>query len=664
MHWQKYRASAMGWTAPPGYQGADPDPYILDFTLTDPEVAIGRDSSTITAAVSARDQSTWEMVDYGRIPVVDLDVLGTTPATAGGTTAWTGIPATISSAAAPAFTYQAGQVADEVAFSYTGPGGAPDFSEHWDTPGSATLKLLQSQLFVDSETMVSLDSLVDRENLVVHSLREVSDEGVPSRRLEAFDLDRMAAVGTPLTFVNKQAPLSSRIIAHDTTEDRWIYRGATASEAGITRWVRFDAATASYETGVLSDPRMADPGFVGSGSQRLAWDPTRGRGYRVDRVIPEGVEEEDFDQHRWQLLTYEEGEDGTWTRKAFDLPGFATGQNATGYSVNSTHAAPAYATASDGSLIVLATSRESTDPGTPAPATIPGAYRLTIDGADEAVAVEPLPVAVENGVGGPFRAVQASADGHILLINEEGDGGAVHCRIGAGGAIACDSPVSIDDNVEPAPYDEQRFAIDPADGTVWFGGVTTQQLAAFGGGSFLGGRFFKERNPRGGPVLVGAGHVVYAQTSDGAPREFGGSKTWGYGKFERLGFVPAVTAQPQSESVALAAGAPAVSAGFASAATGDPAPDHQWQVRPAGSRPSPTSPARPAPPSTSPRPRRWTATSTAPSTPTRPGASPPGLRPWRCSTRRGCWSTPTTSPRSPARRPSSRSGPRATRSRR
>jgi hypothetical protein len=582
VHWQKYRASALGRAKPPGYTGPETDPYLLDVTLADPQITISRDSSVLTAIATSRNQDTWELISYGRVPIVDLDVLGVSPTVAGGSTAWAGIVATVSSQgnAAMAGNYRVGQVADEVSFGYGGPGGAPDFTEHWDQPGTAVLKLVDNELFIDGEEAVTPQPIwVDREHQIVHSSRSVTVAGVPSQEIQAFGMKAMEPLGDPLVLPNGVAPTRANIGAYDGNADRVLYRGS--GEVGMPRWLRFNPTDDEYETGVFADPQMGSASFFGAETPFLAWDPTRNRGYRVERTVPEGASGTQYDSHVWKLFTFAEGAGGVWVKKAFNLPSFPSGQNREGYAP-STATVPGTAAASDGSLILLATNRA----GLAATEKIPAGYRIVFNEADDGVAVAPLPgIEVLNSIaaGGTFKIVQTSANGHVLLVKNNAAGEVMHLRIAAGGQIESNARVSIRDNVEASPYDEWRYALDPSDGTVWFGGITTQKLAAVRGGAFAGGQFFKERNPKGGPVLVGDDHFVYAQTNDGSPGESGGSKSWGYGKFERLGFVPTVTAQPQPDSVSLGAGEASEAATFGSTASGDPAPARQWQVKAPGS---------------------------------------------------------------------------------
>ena len=385
-HWLKYKASELGYEPPAGYTG-EPDPYILDLTMSDPEVTISRDSAVVSAVVKSRDQRTWEIVDYGRVPLVNLEAVGVTPTTAGGTTSWSEIPA----------------------------------------------------------------------------------------------------------------------------------------------------------TGSIDDARLDEPGVLGEpGFENLAWDPTRDQGWRIegDWNCLEGGDG-DSAECQWQLLTFKEDPDGTWTKHSYPVPGFGPGQIEGGYKTQSNFTNPIYATASDGSLIVLAGAREGRDPGNPVPERVPVAYRLTLDEAAETVQAEPFPLTApgEDWVSDEFFDwVKTAANGQILLIN--GGGPIARCQIVTAGGVDCDGRVNPNQSVEQVANSFDGVAVDPQDGTVWYRGRVTQKLAAFRDGAYLGGAAFKEITSRGGPILVGSDHTIYALTTDGAPAVFGGSKTWGWGKFELLGYVP------------------------------------------------------------------------------------------------------------------------------
>ncbi|MBN9623064.1 MAG: HtaA domain-containing protein, partial [Actinobacteria bacterium] len=585
-HWLKYKASELGYEPPAGYTG-EPDPYILDLTMSDPEVTISRDSAVVSAVVKSRDQRTWEIVDYGRVPLVNLEAVGVTPTTAGGTTSWSEIPAAVTEAGAAAFAgfYRVGAVVDPVSFSYTGPGGAPDFSEHFDEEGAPSLKLAQNSLFYEGDEPVEFAwHWLDEDHLVTHSFRNVVIDGQPEVEIQTFDLNQMQPLGEPVFIPRDEAPnVEGGVVAYDTSQDRLLYHGR--SEEGITRWLSFDPQTGAPATGSIDDARLDEPGVLGEpGFENLAWDPTRDEGWRIegDWNCLEGGDG-DSAECQWQLLTFKEDPDGTWTKHSYPVPGFGPGQIEGGYKTQSNFTNPIYATASDGSLIVLAGAREGRDPGNPVPERVPVAYRLTLDEAAETVQAEPFPLTApgEDWVSDEFFDwVKTAANGQILLIN--GGGPIARCQIVTAGGVDCDGRVNPNQSVEQVANSFDGVAVDPQDGTVWYRGRVTQKLAAFRDGAYLGGAAFKEITSRGGPILVGSDHTIYALTTDGAPAVFGGSKTWGWGKFELLGYVPTVTGQPADASVTLGAGEGSKAVTFTAAATGQPAPTRQWQVKTPG----------------------------------------------------------------------------------
>lgn len=555
--------------------------YLLDVTIADPQITISADSAVLSAEMTSRERSEGDpkIVDYGRVDLENLDVLGVTPTVAGGTATWTGIPTALTEEGSPAFAgfYRPAQVLDPLGFSYTGPGGAPDFSEHFDREGQPRLKSAANKLFIQEPTtrVPASYAWVDSDDLISHFVRTVKPAGVSKVSFEAFDLEAMEPLGEPFLMTPAQAPSPfGRVLAFDTNEDRLLYQGS--GETGITRFLRFDDATDSYEAGTIADPQMSEESFIGETNQGLGWNQPLDLGYRVEYLEATG---------EWQLLTYKEGADGTWTRHAYPIPAPVVAGEVLGPAQHFEPFGPferVYATASDGSMIVLG-NQPFEGGAITGPPTVPAAFRLKLDEATETVAVEPLPASIDAGGSDAYGTVKTGADGRILLVqNSAAPGNLVSCRIGADDHVTCDPPASIEANVEGIAYKPDRFAIDPESGVAWFAGTTTQQLAAFAGGSYLGGDVFAEVNPSGGPIVAGSDHTLYVQSNDGGPKEFNGSKTWGWAKLESLGTTATVTRQPQPASVALAAGEASKAVSFTAAATGTPTPTRQWQVKAPG----------------------------------------------------------------------------------
>src|SRR5262249_24562103 len=146
--------------------------------------------------------------------------------------------------------------------------------------------------------------LVDRKNRIVHSIEDLEVDGALYSRITAFGLDEMRVLGSTL-LPQAQVPT---IAAFHTNNDRILYR--LAGQTRIPGWMKFNVAAGAYETGLLSDPQMSEEAFAGA-SNNLAWDPTRNRGFRIQRVVPDSVGATAYDSHEWRLITYREGEDGT-----------------------------------------------------------------------------------------------------------------------------------------------------------------------------------------------------------------------------------------------------------------------------------------------------------------------------------------------------------------
>ncbi|GAA1540481.1 hypothetical protein GCM10009788_49080 [Nocardioides humi] len=98
----------------------------LDMTFSNLEVDIDGDVQAITAEVVSKTLA-GEVVDYGRVPLADLDIAPTTPTVGAERTTWTDLAATLTEDAAPAFAgfYATGAALDPVTIDYDGPGGKP-----------------------------------------------------------------------------------------------------------------------------------------------------------------------------------------------------------------------------------------------------------------------------------------------------------------------------------------------------------------------------------------------------------------------------------------------------------------------------------------------------------------------------------------------------------
>jgi hypothetical protein len=573
VHWTSHNSVAEGWLPPAGYDGpADVD--LLDVTLSDPVVTISRDTATISALATSRNLDTWRLVDYGRVAVVDLAVDETSPVLAGGTTTWSAIRATTDAEGGPAFggNYPAGTNVDAVGLSYTGPGGAPDFSEDFDPAGTIRLGADGDNVLLAPNTTNNGDYetfAVDPARQLAHyRLRGVVD-GVDSWTYQAFDLATMEKVGQPLTL-----PISAfnNLLLNDTSDGR-LYATSDA-EAFPRRWISFDRDLGAYIQGEDPQPIPSADANIG-----LSWDPVGQRAFEVVRTLADGTiparTDREYDTHQWRLRTYVQLPDATWAIKAYDLPNGALNLNRSVYQRSG-------AAASDGSLILLGAQQlkfPATAPAVP-PESVHGAYRVvTHDDGTADVAPVPGTDVPDTPLSQPGLAVPG-ADGTVALVNVNGsttvqridvtpDGGPIQ-----GGAV-------VDAGFAPAEVRGTAVAVDGEDGTVWLGGLKSRRLVGVNGGRIVADQVFALRNTRVADLIAGPGHTVVMQSNDGSDDNLLQHAS-GFQKLKRLGISPTVSADPAAAAVALGTGVDSQPVTFSAAASGDPAPAARWQAKAPG----------------------------------------------------------------------------------
>ena len=580
-HWTLYKASQLGYSPPPGYSG-EPDPYILDVTLSDPQITISKDSSVLTVVATSRDRDTWELVSYGRIPLVNLDVIGTTPTVAGGNTEWSGIAATVAEQgkAAMADNYQVGQVVDPLAFSYAGPGGAPDFSERWDQPGAAALKLVQNALFIDNPTAVNLQNLwVDRQNMIVHAYFDQTFEGVAGRRYIAFSLGQMRQVAT-IHLPSAEAPELNSIAVFDPGKQRLLFAGS--GESGMRRFLRLNLAEEKYETGQLADPQTAESRILrdrkpGAGlgpdqEPRLPDRPCRprrglGKRLRQPRVAP---------AHLRRRRGRDLGEEVVQTA---ELPGRSERRRVCHGLVQNADLRDRLGRLADRAGVdALGTGRNRDDSGrlpdrrSTRPTKPPTCSRFP--------ALRYSNNSKRPAPSGRCRRAPTGTSSWCATVARQTWS---HCRIETG-TVGCDPPAAVRGERRAAPLRRVALRDRPRRRHRLVRRAHLAEARRVQGRRLPGGQFFKERNPRGGPVLVGADHFVYAQTSDGSPGEVG--------RLENLGLRQIRTARVRANGDRAATARRGLTRGgrglrsrraSARPRTGDPAPQRQWQVKVPGS---------------------------------------------------------------------------------
>ena len=576
VRFKSHNAITMGYQqGPPGYEGPL-DVDVLDLTLSDPQVTISRDVANITARVTSRNPTTWQIIDYGRIPVVDLGLDGVTPAVAGPTTSWSAIPATITEEAPAPFGdvyYTKGTRVDPVSLSYTGPGGAPDLNDHFDVPGRVVLGLDGDNVEVlDNTAQVgAFNTLaIDPARKLLYFRVESVDNGVQSYTYRVFDLDAMREIvlsGPPLTL-----PVTTGGQARVVDASSGKVYVAVSNSPIVQHWIRYDADT---NTLVQGDDAGSIPTTSNAGNT-VSWDPIGGRAYEIVRHIADGVGATDYNNHQWQLKTYTRQDDGTWATQGYDLPNGPSGLNATVYLRNG-------AVAGDGSFIVLGTRQVSQPAGavTP-PTTINGAYRV-VTHEDGTATTTPIPgTEIPNASASVFAAALPGRDGHVSLINRSGTGKAqgVDVTPPAGQEITA-GPV-VDLGFPPSNLAAEAFTVDPDDGTLWVAGVASRRVVGVRDGRLIADQVLPLRNPRGGPLVALPGGRLVMQSGDGVDAGGLTNQAYGFQQLAKLGTTPTVTGDPQAQSATLTADSEQEAVSFTAAATANPAPAVRWQAKAPG----------------------------------------------------------------------------------
>lgn len=561
-----------GLPVPPGYQGPLGVDQ-LDLTLTDPEITIGPDGATITAETKSRNAVSWQMVDYGRIPIVDLTADEVAPVVAGGTTTWSGIPASIAQTAGAPFGevyYPEGTRVDPVSFSYAGPGGAPDFSDQFDAPGRTKLgldgdnaELVPSTTEVGTFQVVATDTV---RKLVYYRVQETVGEMQWEQEYRVFDLATMRDApieGAPLR--TPTGALGAALLVK--SDDGKVYLSPSGGNE-IRHWIRYDATQRVWEQG---DDATAIPN-----SSALAWDPVGRRAFQTRLVAPDGVGATDYDRHVWKLVTYTSDENGTWTQRDYDLPSAPTGLNFQVYNRLGV-------AASDGSIVVPGTRQQVRPAGTAtAPTTVPGAYRI-VTHADGTATTTPIAgTEVPNATASVFESGLAGPDGMVVLMSSRDAGRVQRVDVTppAGQPLQAEPVVGL--GFPASELAAHAFTVDPEDGTVWAAGQKSRRVVGVDDGRIVADQVIPRRSARGGPLVGLAGNRLVMQSGDGVDGELN-TQAFGFQKLQRLGTTATVTTDPEDRSAALGVGETAQDVTFTAAATGTPAPTLQWQRKAPGS---------------------------------------------------------------------------------
>ncbi|HVY77054.1 MAG TPA: HtaA domain-containing protein [Solirubrobacterales bacterium] len=564
-------AGTVRWTAHDG---------ILDVTLSNPVITISSAESTISLAEAlTRSITTGEIEHFDDVRIADLDVGAVSPVVAGGITTWSGIPSASAPDAQAVFAgyYRQGTAFDAVSFSYMGPGGAPDFSEHWDEPGSSPLRLDANEMLTDNGLQLQFEPyLLDREGRLIYFRWNNDPSAATGNLYQAFSLDRMEALGQPLETISGTPQNPANPMFYDSNTGCLFYEAS----GGEVRWMKYDREDERWLQESVPQP------FPRVGGLPMMWDSVGEVAFNFTLNKPDGVASNDFDHQQWQLNTYKEQPDGSWVRQTYDVPNGPLGLNRDRYPLTSPLKEPKGLAAPDGSLIVLGTRQRSNNSSVPAPAKVPGAYRIKLDAAAGTADVEAIAgTEVTNSLAGVYEQIQSGKDDQVVLTRQE-SGTTTPTLVqtvaipGDGSPAVAEPAVTLSGLETGGPL---SFAVDREDGTIWIGGNQSQRLTGLRGGRIIDSQFFTERHPRGGPVMVGEHHAVYAQTNDGSPAGFGGSPIYGMGRFERLGIAPEVNLDPHSTAASLGVGEESRQVTFSSTATGELPPTRQWQQKLPGS---------------------------------------------------------------------------------
>jgi len=585
-HWTKYRGvSDMHWTAPAGYTGTDPDPYVLDVTVTDPSVPIGPDGSTISADMASRDQTTWNMREHQRIDVVTLDLSGVEPTvTESPATTWPELRTIATAALSNLGLYTAGTVMDGVVLAYDGPGGAPVTAETFAAQGVDVLGVAGQNLIVDDGLATTPEFWwVEADQQIAHYRYPKAGVGYV---YQAVDLATGKNLGTPLAVATADAIAP---ILWDTERDRVIYRTLTESSAApATHTIRFDRASGTYVLGTITAPASFTPNAA-------AYDSVRDGAYRIQQVRPEGVTVNDFDNYRFELQTwrFDASGDALTNGPTYVLPNFEAGYNgSTAYpaisaGVGTTNTTSAWNSVvlGDGSLLLAGVRKpyRATIGGTityPA-GQVPGLYRVVLDDQTLTATRTAVPgTEFENSVVSTnYTQLLTGPDDLLALVNPS-KAVVQTLRIGGTGVVGkVDAPVTLPKGSGEVPT-AFMAALDQSDGTVWYGTRGSQAIQGVRDGRLVSSVVYPERSSRGGLLTSGPDHSLVSLSTDGLT--VGLAAYYSLTRFELVGTTASVTEQPSDAAATVGAEGGADTATFTTAGTGRPELTYQWQIKKPG----------------------------------------------------------------------------------
>jgi len=570
IHWQShwYPNEASLYAPPAGYVGSL-ELYVLDVTIKDPRLTISAAGSVLSVEAISRKVTTWELVDLGRTDFAELDPTTATQSSVAGATSWSGIGTALTPDGATGVfggNYSTGQAVDPVAFSYTGEGGVPDFSEHWTEPDSNGLELAKNGTFGAYSAQVGT-WLIDPVRGIVH---DTLPEG-STQKLQAFDLHTGEHIGSPLLLTS--AVLSRIRSAPFVDPANAVAYYSSAGTTAIDSMLRWNPETEAYEQSTFAPFTVASVG-------RALWDRHRQRWLKVVRVVPAGAGSTDYAAHEWYVFAYERVGGGSFSERRYRLPDAPVGWNRSWYNAVMNSAA----VAADGSILLPRTSLTAQAGITAAPLENVGVQRIVLDDSTETASVSEIPGSevplANNNELEKYDFAFANPNGYFSLV-EEGIGPTLpthihQYRLGEDGAA-----VPVGGEVTLTQAKNAIFAIDPVDGTIWQSDNSGQRLTGVRDGRVVFSKSFPYVNTRTAGLGTLDDRSVWIQSSDGTPATLAES-SYGWARFARTGYSPTVTADPTSTSITVepTATQPVT---FTTVATGTPAPTLRWQRRAPGS---------------------------------------------------------------------------------
>jgi len=242
-HLELHTSGKVHWTL---HEGA------LDVTLSNLTLVVDGEDPQVLVDTVSRSQS-GEMVDYGTIALVDLDLGDAQVATTDGSTSWTGLTSSLAHVGQEVFAgfYSSGAPFDTVSATYRGPGDKPEIArDDFLRPGSIGLTQVASR--TEDVLAGATTILPDTSRGVLHVASATS--------LRPYDATTLEPLGAaqPVAFYNGWTSYPGPV----SLESSGVVVGNSGGRLVAATW---DPATGEYTTTVLSDTPGA--AFTYSASQ-------------------------------------------------------------------------------------------------------------------------------------------------------------------------------------------------------------------------------------------------------------------------------------------------------------------------------------------------------------------------------------------------------------